>query len=334
MLVVWGDVVTVSLSQNSVCGFLLPMIDIRGRCLRLGSVLDDVLGRHDYPPSVAHLVAESVILTALIGSATKLQGRLSLQVRGDGPVSLIATDYMAKEENEEPKLRAYGRVGPDKLPEPPWYLKALMGAGVMGVMIDQGQGAPYQALTPMVGPSLAHTAEAFFAQSEQLATRFQIRVTQDKQGSWQGGGIMLQMLPKSPLKDIEIEPADHGLLTPEDIARMADQDDSWNRAGILLDTVHQAELCDPELAHEVLISRLFHEEFPQIYEPTPLAFGCSCSAEKLRAVLETYSQSERNELITPEGVIEALCEFCGANYRFDPVSLGDEPRKNQKKRKD
>ena len=142
---------------------------------RLDSVLETILGQHDYPAPVAALVAEATLITALIGQTIKLRWRLSLQIRGDGPVRLIATDYFGPAEEEAPaRMRAYAAYDAAALaaaaPEKPFD---LLGRGCFAILIDQGPGsAPYQGVTPIAGGSLADCAETYFAQSEQLPTRF------------------------------------------------------------------------------------------------------------------------------------------------------------------
>ncbi|HHS93882.1 MAG TPA: Hsp33 family molecular chaperone HslO, partial [Rhodobacterales bacterium] len=184
--------------DDTVLPFQLDRSDIRGRVVRLDGVLDKVLSQHDYPPAVEKLVAEAAILTALIGPAIKLRWKLSLQVRGDGPARLVATDYYAPEEDGAPgRIRAYASYDAEALkPESDPFPQ--IGSGYFAVLIDQGKGTePYSGLTPIAGSSLADCAQTYFAQSEQLPTRFALSFRKEPDG-WRAGGVMLQKMPAMP----------------------------------------------------------------------------------------------------------------------------------------
>ena len=166
--------------DDTVLPFQLDRTDTRGRVARLDGVLQQVLAQHDYPPAIEALIAEAALLTALIGQTIKLRWKLSLQVRGDGPARLIATDYYSPSEEGAPaRIRAYAsfdeeRIDPDADPF------AQIGNGYFAILIDQGQGmTPYQGITPIAGGSLAACAETYFAQSEQLPTRFALSFGDD-----------------------------------------------------------------------------------------------------------------------------------------------------------
>ena len=190
--------------DDTILPFQLDRADIRGRVGRLDSVLETILGQHDYPAPVAALVAEAALITALIGQTIKPRWKLSLQVRGDGPVRLIATDYFGPSAEGEPaKMRAYAgfdaeRVAAASVARP----FDLLGKGVFAILIDQGPGtAPYQGMTPITGDSLADCAETYFAQSEQLPTRFALAMGEALEpggaAHWRGGGVLLQHMPKA-----------------------------------------------------------------------------------------------------------------------------------------
>jgi molecular chaperone Hsp33 len=159
--------------DDTVLPFQLDRSDIRGRVVRLDGVLDRILAQHDYPAQVEALVAEAALLTAMIGQTIKLRWKLSLQIRGDGPARLIATDYYAPTEPGQPaRIRAYAGFDADRL-DPAAVPFSQIGKGYFAILIDQGPGSvPYQGITPISGGSLAHCAETYFAQSEQLPTRF------------------------------------------------------------------------------------------------------------------------------------------------------------------
>ena len=192
--------------DDMVLPFQLDRADIRGRVARVDSVLDTILGQHAYPDPVAALIAEATLLTALIGQTVRPGWRLSLQVRGGGAIRLIATDYFAAETDGEPaRMRAYAAFDPDQLradTEAGMAPFAMMGEGIFGILIDQGTGAaPYQGITPLAGESLSHCAETYFAQSEQLPTRFALSYGRStlpgQEEHWRAGGVMIQLMPKA-----------------------------------------------------------------------------------------------------------------------------------------
>lgn len=315
--------------DDTVLPFQLDASDIRGRVARLDGVLQAVLSQHDYPPAVEALVAEAALLTALIGQTIKLRWKLSLQIRGDGPIRIIATDYYGPAAEGEPAhIRAWASFDPARLvagADP--FLQ--IGKGYFAVLIDQGSGmVPYQGITPLAGGSLSSCAETYFAQSEQLPTRFALsygrsRLPGGAEG-WRAGGVMMQMMPKaSPFSAQGGGSGDFGLLTSADILQ-GEESENWTRANILLDTVEALELIGPSVSPTDLLVRLFHEEAPRVFAAQPVQFGCTCSADKVRESLSIYSDKDIATMTTDEGTVTADCQFCGAHYEFDPLTLGFE----------
>lgn len=314
------------IGDDSLLPFQLDRSQMRGRVARLDKTLDVILTQHDYPKQVCALVAEAVLLTALIGQAVKLRWRFSLQIRGDGPIRLIATDYYApKTDGGVAEVRAFASFDAGALTGADPF--AQLGDGVMGVTIDQGpQMTPYQGVTPLTGGSLSACAETYFAQSEQLATRFVIEAAESiepgEAAHWRGGGIMVQQLPLDGGRIPDAPSGQDGLMTSDDVAEMGDRSEDWARIAALLATVETTELIGPHLAPEGLLYRLFHEVTPRIYDPQAVAFGCTCSAERVQAAMEQYSSKDIGHMATEDGKVEAGCQFCGAQYVFDPEELG------------
>ena len=313
--------------DDTVLPFQLDRADIRGRLGRLDSVLETILGQHDYPPPVAALVAEAALITALIGQTIKLRWKLSLQIRGDGPVRLIATDYFGPAEEGAPaRMRAWAGYDEAAFPEEVGRPFDLLGQGVFAILIDQGPGTtPYQGMTPIAGTSLADCAETYFAQSEQLPTRFALAMGEALEpggdAHWRGGGVLMQHMPKGALEARRDPTGPDGLLAAEDVLEGADAD-NWRRAVMLLETVEATELIGPHVGAEQLLLRLFGEEAPRVYDAQPVRFGCTCAPEKVVQTLSIYSAEEIAEMTTPEGKVTADCQFCGAHYVFDPAELG------------
>lgn len=313
--------------DDTILPFQLDRSDIRGRVARLDGVLDHILSLHAYPAIVSSLVAEIALLTALIGPTIKQQWKLSLQVRGNGAIRTIAADYFAPQEEGAPaRIRAWASFDADRLDDRPAFDQ--IGDGYFAVLIDQGAGTqPYQGITPLAGGSLSACAQAYFAQSEQLPTRFSLAHGLSQMSGetphWRAGGIMLQTLPAQP-KELDGEGGNpDGLIEAADILQGAESE-NWNRANILLDTVETIELVGPTVGPTDLLLRLFHEEEPRVFDSQSVEFGCSCTSDRVRDTLAIYSAKDIKTMTTDEGIVTADCQFCGAHYEFDPESLGFE----------
>ena len=317
--------------DDTVLPFQLDASDIRGRVARLDGVLEQVLKQHDYPPVIEALVAEMALLTALIGQTMKLRWKLSLQVRGSGAARLIATDYYGPTDDGQPaRIRAYASYDADRLnhdAEP----FSHVGNGYFAILVDQGEGTtPYQGITPLAGGSLSACAQTYFAQSEQIPTRFALTYgrsqTPGEAAHWRAGGVMLQHMPKaSPFASGEGGSGEQGLLDAVDLLS-DDEGENWTRAIILLDTVDDLELIGPIVTPTDLLVRLFHEEGPRVYDAQPITFGCTCSEDRVRQSLSIYSAKDIRTMTTDEGTVTADCQFCGAHYVFSPETLGFEAK--------
>ncbi len=326
-----------SLSQiawdDTVLPFQLDRSDIRGRVARLDGVLDRILTQHNYPAVVEALVAEAALLTALIGQTIKLRWKLSLQIRGDGPVRIIATDYYAPAtEGAAAQIRAWASYDDERLDhQGPGFDQ--IGQGYFAILLDQGAGnVPYQGITPLTGGALSACAETYFAQSEQLPTSFALSFGRSTlPGSaerWRAGGVMLQAMPKAsiPASSEDGGSGEDGLLAAEDILD-DEEGENWSRANHLLSTVEEMELIGPSVTPTDLLVRLFHEETPRVFDAQAVQFGCSCSSDKVRDSLSIYSAKDIGHMTTDDGIVTADCQFCGAHYEFDPATLGFEATK-------
>ena len=316
--------------DDTILPFQLDRSDMRGRIVRLDRTLDQILTQHNYPAVVQGLVAEAALLTAMIGQAIKLQWKLSLQIRGDGPLRIIATDYYAPANEGEPaRIRAYASFDADRIPDQSDNPFALIGKGMFAVLMDQGEGTtPYQGITPLAGGSLSACASTYFAQSEQLPTRFAIgsalASAPGETPVWRAGGVMVQHMPKaSPGVASQEGSGDGGLLADSDILA-GDEGENWTRVTTLLETVELTELVGPHVSADDLLYRLFHEEIPRVFTPQPVHFGCTCSEDKVVQTMSIYSQKDIAHMTTDDGKVTADCQFCGAHYEFEPGTLGFE----------
>jgi molecular chaperone Hsp33 len=300
---------------------------MRGRVARLAGVLDGILKQHAYPEVGEARVAEMALLTALIGQTIKLRWKLSLQIQTKGPVRMIATDYYAPQaEGEAARIRAYASYDAERLDLSKSPMDQV-GEGYFALMLDQGDGnKPYQGISPLDGTTLSAAAEAYFAQSEQLPTRFNLSFGKSSAPGvaehWRAGGVMLQHMPKASPFAASGE-GSGGILKPEDLVD-GEEGDNWNRVNILLETVEDLELIGPTVTPTELLVRLFHEEGPRVFDAQAVKFGCTCSEERVRQSLSIYSARDISTMINDEGRVTADCQFCSAHYDLDPKSVGFE----------
>lgn len=313
--------------DDSVLPFQLDASDIRGRVARLDGALDGILKQYNYPPAVEALVAEMAVLTALIGQTIKLRWKLSLQVQSKGAVRMIATDYYGPSEDGAPaRIRAYASYTEERLTDEKPFDQ--IGEGYFAIMIDQGEGmTPYQGITPIAGGSLSACAEAYFAQSEQIPTRFELSFgvsTEQSEPHWRAGGVMLQHMPKASPSVAPEATGEGGLLQANDVVGEGDDAENWSRANILLNTVEELELIGPSVSPDKLLLRLFSEESPRVYAPQAVQFGCTCSEDRVRQSLSIYSAKDIETMTTDDGRVTADCQFCGSHYDLDPQSVGFE----------
>jgi molecular chaperone Hsp33 len=244
---------------------------------------------------------------------------------------LIATDYYGPTDDGQPaRIRAYASYNAEALDVDAGGFEQI-GNGYFAILIDQGQDmTPYQGITPISGTSLSSCAEAYFAQSEQIPTRFSLAFgySQEADGNsgWRAGGVMLQHIPSAGVHVTPDEPrGEDGLLSAADLLD-GDANENWNRANILLDTVDQLELVGPSIEPTQLLLRLFHDEEPRIFDIQPVIFGCTCSDDRVRQSLSIYSDKDIRHMTTDDNQVTADCQFCGAHYTFDPETLGFEAK--------
>ncbi|TYC52823.1 Hsp33 family molecular chaperone [Rhodobacterales bacterium] len=308
---------------DAVRPFAVEGLDVRGRAVALGPVLDKILGRHDYPEPVSRLVAEAVVLTSLLGTSLKFEGRFTLQTQTQGPVSMLVVDFASPDAIracatfDAERVEALTKAG-KATPE------ALLGTGHLAMTIDQGQHMQrYQGLVELDGMSLEDVARQYFERSEQIPTEVRLGVGElytRPQGeglerTWTAGGVLIQFLPEAPerMRQADIDPGDAPAGTePHEI----EEDDAWVEAKVLVDTIKDVELTDPEVSVEMLLFRLFHERGVRLFEVQPLADKCRCSREKIENVLANFTDEEI-DAVTIDGKIVVTCEFCSTHYEFD-----------------
>ena len=287
---------------DRVLVFTVPARHARGRVVRLGPVLETVLSAHDYPDKITHLLAEALVLTALMGSLLKEQGaQLTFQAQSEGgPVDLLVCDY------RDGQVRGYVRHDEALLAgveDGDVSLEALFGKGYLAITFDLAVTRErYQGVVPLEGESLAQACESYFAQSEQVPTLIRVAVRSNGPRCV-AGGLLVQHLPEGE----------------DGKARLHAQEDhpDWTHVSIMAGSVRREELVDPVLNLEQLVWRLFHEEEEVRVEPLQhLERGCRCTVEHYRSVLSRFAEEELAEMRDEDGLIPVDCAFCSKILRI------------------
>ncbi len=324
-MVIGGDSLIMSdpfdeLPDDKVLPFTVEALDIRGRAVRLGPMMDQILRRHAYPDPVSELLGQAVTLAVLLGSALKFEGRFQIQTRADGPVDMLVVDFEAPD-----RVRGYARFDATRLVDGMTPAEVL-GRGQLGLTIDQGnEMSRYQGIVALDGQGLEEAAQQYFRQSEQIPTRIRLAVGQvlqadgagDLQPVWRAGGVMAQFMPTSPERQrmADLHPGDQ----PEgaEILQFGD-DDAWTEARLLIETVEDHELIDPMLTSEELLYRLFHESGVVAFEAETVTAQCRCSRDRILSMIKGFPPSERREMVADDGMISVTCEFCSTRYDVAP----------------
>ncbi|EXS70759.1 MAG: Hsp33 family molecular chaperone HslO [Sphingobium sp.] len=277
-------------------GFTIASRHARGRLVRLGPVLDDVLAAHAYPPAIERLLASALVLAALLGATLKqADGQLTMQAQTEhGVVRLLVADY------KNGDLRGYAKFDADRLAElgPDPTLFGLFGKGYLAITFDQSvTGERYQGIVPLDGDSLGAAAEHYFFQSEQIPSVIRIATRHEPGEGCYAAGLLLQHLPEGEVGRERLHVRhDH----PE-----------WEHVQALAVTLKDEELTDTSLPLSDIVWRLFHEEEEvRATDPTPLAKGCRCDLSHIRDVIGRFSPDDRAEMADEQGIIGVDCAFC------------------------
>jgi molecular chaperone Hsp33 len=306
--------------SNSVEGddlvqpFQIDAPGLRGRLVRLGPLVDEVLRRHDCPQPVAELLGETLALAAALAGALKYEGVFTLQTKGDGPIRLMVADVTS-----DGQMRGYAQFDEERLvsaldgpigsPVP-----RLLGAGYLAFTVDQGPDTErYQGIVELIGGTLADCAHHYFRQSEQLQAgiRLACGLTRAEDGSqrWRAGALMLQRLPEE------------GGSGNGDAREVEEAEDDWRRSLFMMGSSRSDELLDPHLAPNDLLFRLFHEDGVRVYPVHVLKAECRCSRARVAGMLKALPRQEVESLKLDDDAVIVTCEFCSAQYRFDDDDL-------------
>ncbi|MBS9402958.1 Hsp33 family molecular chaperone HslO [Halomonas sp. TRM85114] len=275
--------------SDQIQRFLFDRTNVRGEIVSLEQAYQDVLDRHRYPSVVNHLLGELLAAVALLTDTVKLDGTLSIEVRGKGALALLMA-----ESNPGGELRAIARMADDtEIPANDMSFHELIGDGQIMITLDPAEGQRYQGIVALEHNSLAECLEAYFAQSEQLPTRLWLAASDSH-----AGGLLLQRLPDGSQNQ---------------------DDDAWGRTVQLAATLTTDELLG--LEQRDMLYRLYHDETVRVYEPKSLRFACTCSRRRIGEGLLTLGEAELREVLAEQGSIETQCHFCHSRYRFSPADV-------------
>ena len=275
-------------SKDNRHRFILEKAQIRGVLVRLNDTWREVLSRADYPPNVQQVLGHAMVAIPLLASTIKFSGKLTLQARGTGPVSLLVVQG-----NADGGQRGLAKWNS----EPPLSpLEEIFGDATLSIQIESGKaGEVYQGVVAVVGEYLQDALASYFENSEQLATRLWLVCNGDH-----AAGLMLQQLP--------VEEAD----TPE-------MEDDWHRVGLLADTIEPTEMFDQDPIK--LLQQVFADDDVRVFDAEPLRFQCGCGRARTAALIEGIGYDEAVDILQQQGEIEITCEFCNAKNVFDSIDV-------------
>ncbi len=294
--------------------FQLESSNLRGRIVRLGGELDDILKAHQYPLPISHLVAETITLSLCLSSMLKYEGIFTLQAKGDGPLSMLVSDITSagilrgcatfeKErfQSSRQQVSALKTVEGDQN-----HLAQYLGKGYIAFTVDHGGFADrYQGMVELKGASMTECVQHYFTQSEQIGTGIKMAVGK-RDGKWRSSAIMLQHMPEDEK-------------TPQlGVSNMAEDD--WRRSMILLDSCTEDEFLSPILDANELLFRLFNEEGVRVYDRQAIKKGCRCEPERVENILYSMDEEEL-DYMADDGRISMVCEFCSESYIYDKVDI-------------
>jgi len=280
---------TTAFQSDNLQRFIFDNAPVRGEWVHLKESWQQVLSQRDYPNAVQNILGEMMAAAALLAATVKIKGRLVLQIKSAGPVSLLMVECTSKD-----TLRAFAQW--DGEVEDDAELVNVTGEGNLAITIEvEGAKQPYQGVVALQGESISAMLETYFKQSEQLDTR--IWLSSDATAA---AGLFLQQLPSEQ-------------------GESEDDEENWSRISQLASTITSTELL--ELGSGTLLHRLFHEEECRLLAATELSFSCNCSRERVATTIGLLGKQDALELVEDQGDIEVACEFCNEHYHFDKVDV-------------
>lgn len=271
-------------NSDSFQRFLFEDMGIRGELVRLDASWQAVLQRHTYPPNVSRQLGQTLAAVTLLSGTIKFKGALILQIQSRGPLHTLVVQATHRQ-----TIRGLAHW---RDPVPAGAMSEVFGDGRL-VLTIQNEGAdPYQGVVALEGQNLASALESYFSNSEQLATRLWLFADGQR-----AAGLFLQALPAQ-----------------------AHAEDDWTRLITLADTITEQEMLN--LPFEDVLYRLYHEEKVRLFEAEPVVFRCTCSRQRIEAMLLALGKADVEDILAEKGRVEVDCDFCNKRYQFDPVDIG------------
>ncbi|MHA2685740.1 Hsp33 family molecular chaperone HslO [Vibrio harveyi] len=276
------------MANNVLNRYLFEDLSVRGELVQLDEAYQRIISSKEYPAALQKLLGELLVSTTLLTATLKFEGSITIQLQGDGPVSLAVING-----DHNQKIRGVARWEGDIAEDA--SLHDMMGKGYLVITIEPKKGERYQGVVGLEGETLADVIEGYFANSEQLKTRLWIR-TGEHEGKKHAAGMMIQVMPD-------------GTGTPEDFEHLEQ----------LTATVKNEELFT--LPANELLYRLYNQDSVRLYEPQPVEFHCGCSRERSGAAIITVDKTEIYDILAEEGSISLHCDYCGTSYTFDEPEI-------------
>ncbi|MDC0549795.1 MAG: Hsp33 family molecular chaperone HslO [Alphaproteobacteria bacterium] len=287
--------------DNHIIPFQLGGNRVRGSIVRLGTAVSEIIKRHNYPKNIESLLADTLTITACLGSRMKHDGVFTIQAKGTGEVHTLFSDV-----TNNGFLRGYVGFNPD-LSILHKDLISLMVSGHITFTLDQGKYSKrYQGIVALEDKSISKSAELYFNNSEQLETKFVVFNNYDSDGSskeklFSSGLIMLQKMPNKTDMDEE-----------ENI-------EVWENSLNFLSTLKKEECLSVSLTSRDILFRLFNEVGVTVYDEIVIQDKCRCSKEKVELAIKKLNKDELNEIADEKGNIKVICEFCKMERSFSYV---------------
>ncbi len=269
--------------------FIFDGVQVRGEVVQLQNSWKAILDRHTYPPLVRDVLGEAMAATVLLSATIKFLGSITLQIKGDGPVSMLVVQVKT-----DKTVRAMASYDEDQ--ELQAGLKEMFGDAKLVITIEMENAAErYQGIVELGDEGIAEALEEYFLRSEQLETRLWLSADEHM-----AGGFLLQQMPAESIDDLE-------------------EKDDWNRLVLLANTLKKDEL--RTLSAPEILRRLYHEDDVRLFSPDVIEFACTCSREKIEKTLHNLGYQEVKDILSEQGHVGVDCNFCNFHYEFDAIDV-------------
>ena len=276
------------MQQDLLHRYLFDKLDVRGELVQIDNAYNEMIAKHNYPEPVKALLGELLVATCLLTATLKFEGEIAVQLQGDGPVK-----YAVINGDDQQNMRGIARLQHEVTGS---TVKELIGQGYMVITITPTQGERYQGIVPLEHDTLSECIESYFEQSEQLKTRLWF-ATDTTEGKAKACGLFLQVLPVDKQKSIN----------------------DFTHLEALSDTIKREELL--ELDANTVLTRLYHEDNPRVFDPQAITFKCGCSREKTITALVNVGQQALLDDVAENGAVNISCHYCLKEYVFDEQDI-------------